>query len=1570
MVGPQTALSAPDFHEPMLIDLDEDEAGYLTESDNESQDGSNTSDATAESDREANKAILNDYVLKTAAAANDRRASSPGQTKNKESDSIINQAREYQQELFERAKEQNVIAVLDTGSGKTLIAALLIRHFLQQELIDRSNGKPGKIVFFLVNSVHLARQQARFLNNNLPQNVRELFGEANEDLWRRADWENIFANNSVVVCTAAVLDQCLMHSFLTMGQISLLIFDEAHHCKKNHPYSRIIRDYYLKWSGEKPRIFGMTASPVDSKRDIVQVVNDLEALLQSKIVTTQDASVFEFAPRATDDFWTYPPLHAEFDTELSAQLRPLCGFIEDLKKYFTFSRYASRELGTWAADRVWKYGLPTSNHEATAVIKQFERSRAYIDEPDNNRRKAALDSVQQAISLVKRYHFGPPGDGTDQELSPKLKHLLMELKKQFSGSKTARGIVFVEQRFTAFILCDLFEMLKLTNLRPGVLVGVGQATAESSPWRDQQTVMEKFRSGRINLIFATSVAEEGIDIPQCNLVVRFDLYETPIQYMQSRGRARMKNSVYAHMIEEGNQNEAGKVDYAIQMDDYIRRFCQNLPPDRLLGQGSKLKQLLARDASCQSFETATGVVASYSNSLLLLTRYAESLQRIGAASAEVYEEIIDPETNMFRYKVILPATEDPRTAKVKGALGDPRTNKVLARRSAAWHCCFKLRKAELLDTNLDSIFVKVKPANLNARIAVSEKKDNYEKKLKPDFWLEGGANSPTLPTRLFVTQVVIGPSSTSTATNSLLLFTRSLLPQLPSFPVYVDDNVERQVTCIQMSRPVTVTEEQIDVLTKFTINGVFSDVFHKTFALDPNSMSYWLGPPAKEPLRDSFETIVNMEELLLAGNSERRRWAAITDPEDALKRTSLWCNAFLVDPGSGKFRYFTEHVEPEKSIWDAPPEVAINLQKKHKDTIIGFTDSTYGKYRKDQNTFASRYDAHQPVLKAKVVLAGRNNLKECPPAEQRFAPCYIAPQPLELARVSPDVAAFCVLWPSILHRVESYLIVREAYIKLDLTEVPLDLALEAFTQGNSADNAAIGDIHSELDGNEASPGAAVQKAPLNYERLEFIGDSLLKMMTTVAVFTRTTCNEEGMHCKRMDLLSNSRLCTTASAPHYELFRYIRASSDPHWQTTWYPEFLKQTGGNQRRLKLDPKHKQHALGKKTIADVCEATIGACIMASQHLPTEQKFDLGIRAITKLVDDPDHALTSWKEIAPMYKPAAWSLQTNDPVADDLANKIEQITGYTFRHPRLVRSAFTHSSDQNSPVPDLQRLEFLGDACLDWVCIWWLFSTNPTRDPQWLTEHKMAMVSNKFLAALAVVLGFHRLINATTPALYEEIGNYSAKVQEIYEQADVKRDFWTRIGSGCAPPKALADLVESYLGAVLLDSNFDFDEIENFFQRHVKWFFEDIEAYDTFANRHPTTHLFRLLREEFRCQKSSPEIIEGVVSAPTTTGDREEGDDGIGDQSVSGVTVHVAWFVHGRIVSASKGQGAKYAKVRASKSALKILGKLKVDEFRTEWGCDCAQKGVKDSTSTEKHEDGNLGGEKMTNCTDKVST
>lgn len=88
-------------------------------------------------------------------------------------------------------------------------------------------------------------QQYAVLDCNLDQKIERFCGEMGCDLWSKSLWETQFKDNMVIVCTAEILYQCLMHSFISIDQINLLIFDEAHHAKKNHAYARSVLESVL-----------------------------------------------------------------------------------------------------------------------------------------------------------------------------------------------------------------------------------------------------------------------------------------------------------------------------------------------------------------------------------------------------------------------------------------------------------------------------------------------------------------------------------------------------------------------------------------------------------------------------------------------------------------------------------------------------------------------------------------------------------------------------------------------------------------------------------------------------------------------------------------------------------------------------------------------------------------------------------------------------------------------------------------------------------------------------------------------------------------------------------------------------------------------------------------------------------------------------------------------------------------------------------------------------------------------------------------------------------------------------
>ncbi|KAH0547716.1 hypothetical protein FGG08_000206 [Glutinoglossum americanum] len=433
------------------------------------------------------KTICKEDLKTTVQAVDDAALSTRSLISKQESTVIITDPREYQTELFERAKKQNIIAVLDTDS------------------------------------VTLVFQQHAVLECNLGTNIERFCGEMGCDLWQKSTWEKHFSENMVIVCTAEVLYQCLMHSFITIDRINLLIFDEAHHAKKNHSYARIIKDFYLAEPDEskRPKIFGMTASPVDARVDVVKAARDLETLLHCQIATASDLKLLQKSVnRPNEVVAQYDKLLPQFETPLYKCLKASFGDMAILSKPFRFAREASSELGSWFADQVWSFFL--AEEEARKLESKIERD--FVSKKAGysmSKLDAEVARLKEAREIVSKHTFREP-KAIPGDLSPKVLLLHHYLLLVFERPTEAKCIVFVQHRYTAKLLGDLFSRTGGPNLRPGILIGTrtGEPGDLNVSFRQQVVTLISFRKGILNCLFATSVAEEGLDIPDCNLVVR------------------------------------------------------------------------------------------------------------------------------------------------------------------------------------------------------------------------------------------------------------------------------------------------------------------------------------------------------------------------------------------------------------------------------------------------------------------------------------------------------------------------------------------------------------------------------------------------------------------------------------------------------------------------------------------------------------------------------------------------------------------------------------------------------------------------------------------------------------------------------------------------------------------------------------------------------------------------------------------------------------------------------------------------------------------------------------------
>jgi endoribonuclease Dicer len=353
-------------------------------------------------------------------------------------------------------------------------------------------------------------------------------------------------------------------------------------------------------------------------------------------------------------------------------------------------------------------------------------------------------------------------------------------------------------------------------------------------------------------------------------------------------------------------------------------------------------------------------------------------------------------------------------------------------------------------------------------------------------------------------------------------------------------------------------------------------------------------------------------------------------------------------------------------------------------------------------------------------------------------------------------------------------------------------------------------------------------------------------------------------------------------------------------------------------RIGPQIIKHALGDKSVADICEAFIGAAFMEydDHNHWHPQKWDEAVKAVKVLVDSQDHLMEKWSDYYTAYVKPKYQIAEATASQKNLAEKIEEKHPYHFKYPRLLRSAFIHPSQTFmwEEIPNYQRLEFLGDSLLDQVFIAHLFYRFPHKDPQWLTEHKMPMVSNKFLGAVCVKLGFHTHIRQNNSALSSQIREYVNEIQEAEHEEGVAPDYWVHVNN--EPPKCLADVVEAYVGAMFVDSEFDFSVVQKFFDMHIKAFFTDVSLYDDFG----TNKLTRLLKVNFGCKewgmatRNSPSLIPGAR-----------------DNVIAMVQIHY------RVYFDAHGISARYARQRVSRRAVEKLEGLPQYEFKKLYGCDC---------------------------------
>ncbi|XP_027068549.1 endoribonuclease Dicer homolog 1 [Coffea arabica] len=208
----------------------------------------------------------------------------------------------------------------------------------------------------------------------------------------------------------------------------------------------------------------------------------------------------------------------------------------------------------------------------------------------------------------------------DGKVTPKVQSLIKILLK-YQHTDDFRAIVFVERVVAALVLPKVFaELPSLSFIKSASLIG--HNNSQEMRTSQLQDAIAKFRDGRVTLLVATSVAEEGLDIRQCNVVIRFDLAKTVLAYIQSRGRARKPGSDYILMVERGNLSHEAFLRNARNSEETLRKEAIERTDISHLNGTSKLGEVT--ENTVYQVES-TGAVVSLNSAVGLIHFYCSQL---------------------------------------------------------------------------------------------------------------------------------------------------------------------------------------------------------------------------------------------------------------------------------------------------------------------------------------------------------------------------------------------------------------------------------------------------------------------------------------------------------------------------------------------------------------------------------------------------------------------------------------------------------------------------------------------------------------------------------------------------------------------------------------------------------------------------------------------------------------------------------------------------------------------------------------------------------------------------------
>jgi Fanconi anemia group M protein len=470
--------------------------------------------------------------------------------------------RQYQTEIFESCKDKNSLIILPTGVGKTLIGLMLAIHRMKKHPLEK--------IVLLAPTKPLAEQHFEYFKKHLP----ELFAEMNlfTGMVKAEERKKLWQRTDIIFSTPQCIANDLKKRLYNLAEVSLLIEDEAHRCVKNYSYTFVAEKYFSQ--SQNTQIIGLTASPGKDKKTIKKICENLSTEhVEIRTRVSEDVKPhlqeLEFNtikipfPKPFDEIRILLKKLFDRNIEVLREKSLLYGpankitLLELQKKISNNLRTNSQNFSLYHGASRCAQALKISHALELLETQTLSSLKSYFESQKEQARKNQSKAVKSFISSPEFIQSEVLVNNLLEENleHPKLLELKSLIEDKIIDNPKTKIIVFAQYRDSITTICR--ELNKIKKIKAKSFVGQAKKTDSGLTQKEQKQIIDDFSKGNFNILCATSIGEEGLDIPEVNAVIFYEPVPSAIRKIQRTGRtARLIPGELIMLITTGTRDEA------------------------------------------------------------------------------------------------------------------------------------------------------------------------------------------------------------------------------------------------------------------------------------------------------------------------------------------------------------------------------------------------------------------------------------------------------------------------------------------------------------------------------------------------------------------------------------------------------------------------------------------------------------------------------------------------------------------------------------------------------------------------------------------------------------------------------------------------------------------------------------------------------------------------------------------------------------------------------------------------------------------------------------------------------